>query len=420
MERKKLNVLMLGAGGVYHSEPVAHCIKKVQTSWHIISHGIYKIGAQKEFVYLDDSAVFDEVYQLEDQCRNEQVGRHKSSDDKRESLMTNRPYWLKGLHMFHHSCKAWWAGVRHKNDFAPLMKDVDLLHLHSLFVNPAFLWLLTTPDKPLVVSCWGSDVLRTSDMHVTLMQKTILDQASVITVSNLEFKEIVMSKYGRHLEPKIVYAQFNPKIEGILKSSALPISHDSPVGDVKTFRVCIGHNGTKQCNHRELLSSIATLSSSLKSRIELYLPMTYGAAHGYVDEVREIAQKSGCKFTLFEEYMSDEDVDTMHLNTDILLYAPVSDAFSATVTKALAAGTTVIAGAWLPYKSRVISGFKYHELYELPEAARMICQIIENWGNESEWGQHNRLLASKVFSEEAIGQGWIKAYQQALISTTKV
>ena len=112
--------------------------------------------------------------------------------------------------------------------------------------------------------------------------------------------------------------------------------------------------------------------------------------------------------------MSDEEVYQLRADTDILLYAPVSDAFSASVTQALAAGSVVITGAWLPYKSRKISGFKYHEISNLSDAGSSIQQVIDNWGDHAGRGRENRKLAANIYSERAIGQGWVSAYKKAI------
>ena len=414
MGKDNLSVMMLGAGEVYHSEPVAYCIKKVKPTARIVSHGLFKVGEKGGRVYLRESSVFDKVYQLKHQRDEESVTQKVELGSRRASLITGRSYWVKGVHHCYHSVKAWFSAVQYKKEFVPLIDGVDVLHLHSLFVNPGFLWLLTLPNKPLVVSCWGSDVLRTSDVHVTQMQKTILEHASVITVSNLEFKEIILSKYGRHLEEKVVYAQFNPKIEGLLKKGKKANQKQCVEDKQHLVNVCVGHNGTVQCNHRELLQSIASLPHSLKHRLKILLPMTYGAPFGYVEEIRKLASTVGCEFTILDQYMSDEEVEDMYVEMDVLLYAPVSDAFSASVTKALASGVRVIAGAWLPYKSRVLSGFKYHEISHLSEAGKVLQEILEEPNRGADWGEDNRALAAKIFSEKAIGQGWLDAYEKAI------
>jgi hypothetical protein len=132
------------------------------------------------------------------------------------------------------------------------------------------------------------------------------------------------------------------------------------------------------------------------------------------DEIREVAQSTGCPFTLFEDYMTDEEVQELRLSTDILIFAPVSDAFSATVTQAFAAESAVIAGAWLPYKTRKMTGFQYEEIHQLEKAGPMLAQLIERWDEELVKIKDNKVLVGEIFSEKAIGSGWLTAYETAI------
>ena len=302
-------------------------------------------------------------------------------------------------------------------DFGSLHKEYDLLHVHGMFLSGVHYWLLNGKSPPFVVSCWGSDVLRNSNVKTIKVQQKLLRKASAITVSGPEFKEVVLSKYGRDLAPKIHFAIFDPELKSI------PIAKRSPAG--KNFRnkfcvesdqkiVAIAHNGNPDNRHLEIINSLSELSVSEKESVFCVLQMTYGVTSDYVLEVQEALDSAGLSGVTLTDFMSHEDLLELRLATDILIYAPVSDAFSASVTQALAVGTVVILGSWLPYKIRVRAGFYYTEIDSVSESATAVNCVLKNWDEQQSLAEPNRALSVSFFDRERLGQGWCGAYEAAL------
>lgn len=407
---------MVGAGESFHLEPLAQCIKKSAPQYWLQAHGIFNIQKDGTRTFPNSSNIFDAVSQFPKQ---HPITPSYKVTDKRSVTKKLRPFLIWGLSIFYRLLRGWLQALHHRSYFNHLLLNIDLVHLQSLFIGPAHYWLLSRPQIPFVISCWGSDVLRNADCTNHLIQKSLLENASAITVTGLEFKEIVLAKFGRHLEPKIINTYFNPGIEKIRTYANHHQFKIKPSCPKQIWRICLGHNGFKEGNHSLLIQEIATLPDNVKSKIELLIPMTYGAHSDYIEEIRYQAAQSGCQFKLFEDYMTDEEVYELRLITDILIFAPVSDAFSATVTQAFAAKTVVIVGTWLPYKTRLTTGFNYHEIRTYHEAGSCIMSILDHWDSEQLVLEENCKLADKLFSEKAIGSGWIKAYHLALTEFNK-
>ncbi len=407
---------MLGAGEAYHLEPLARCIKKAAPTCKLLCHGLFSPGEGGTRIKQETSEAFEQVFHSPGKSGKLAPPAATKSLSLLESKKKNLPLWVLGARVMYQTVRRWLQAVPMRREFDALVDGVDVVHLQTLFLGPAHYWILSRPDIPFVVSCWGSDVLRQADLTTTLTQQALLEAASVITVTGVEFKEIVLSKYGRHLEHKIVITYFNPSVDAVFRAGRKMLKSGSAEAK-ESWRVCIGVNGTRQGNHLAILESLITLPEACKKKIELIIPMTYGASEEYIGEVRAMAGRSGCRYTVIESYMSDTEVMQLRNSTDILVFAPVSDAFSVTVTQALAAGSVIIAGIWLPYKLRRISGFNYHELTDLREAGSVIESVIQNWGEECRVTKNNQQLAGKVFAEKTIGMGWVDAYRKALKSS---
>jgi len=410
-----MKIITVGAGEAYHLEPVAKSIKKYRNCFYLGVYGLWMFSDERVQNQCSESDEFDEVIpdkaRIRQQSQTHKKQKNSSPLGSHEVKHKLYSFWRSELRCFLGRIKLCALSIRRRKSFFRMLEPFDLVHLQSLFIAETHLHLFTQSKKPYVVSCWGSDVLRNSDSATTFLQKAILEKASAITVTGIEFKEVILAKYGRHLEPKIVETFFNPNVEPILKVELeSKLSSNTPA----KWRVCLGHNGFEANNHKELLSSISKLSVKVKSKVELLIPMTYGAQPGYIDEIRIAAEEVGCAFTIYDQFMTDEEVVNLRVETDILLYAPVSDAFSGTVTQAFAAGASVIVGAWLPYKTRKMTGFEYREISKLGEAGSALREVLESWDDESEVRRSNRALCEDVFSEKNIGKGWVSAYEMAL------
>lgn len=104
----------------------------------------------------------------------------------------------------------------------------------------------------------------------------------------------------------------------------------------------------------------------------------------------------------------------LRLPTEVLVYAPVSDAFSGSVSQALACGTVAIIGSWPPYKARARAGFKYHEIDSPSDAGECLGKVIENLEIESLQSSGNRQLSLDFFSAQRIGTQWVGVYESAI------
>lgn len=163
-----------------------------------------------------------------------------------------------------------------------------------------------------------------------------------------------------------------------------------------------------------MLLSLARLKEDIKKRLFLRIPMTYGAPDGYVDQVRKEAEECGCAHEILTDYMAESQVAEFRKSTSVLVFAPVSDAFSATVSQALAAGSVVVMGAWLPNRLRREAGFFFHELNHLENLGSLVAQMVTTWPRDREQSFSNLSRAREVFSEIEIGRGWLDVYRSVV------
>jgi len=303
-------------------------------------------------------------------------------------------------------------------------QEFDLIHVHALSPTPTPIMKLLTKlqSHPIVVSCWGSDVLRSSDMDFAKKQQSLLRRSDMITVSSPEICEIVLSKYGRDLLNKIATTYHSPSIHSV--------TDRNQTKDQQEFRakhqiaserkiVCVSHNGHAGGQHLALINSLKELDVVEQQMIHLLFPMTYGANKERIEMVRNEVSNTKFEFTILTEYLSDDEVAQLRSSCDVFIYAPVSDAFSASVSQALAAKSICILGSWLPYKLRVQAGLKYWEVDSPSGVAGELSSILRNWTDARQQIENNRSLSIEMFERKKLGQQWIDVYEKAIVGFTQ-
>ena len=413
---KPKQILMLGANSDTILLPLGEMIRKASTRFELSVSGLLILRTKK--VLVSDKGCGSFVNCLP------AFGVLKIADSIRPGGVKKSPHVLTSL-LANRVGKGWKMRLvgriqreKFRKDFGSRVHEFDLLHIHGMFLSGLHYWLVNSNKcPPFIVSCWGSDVLRNSDIEMIKVQQKLLRKASVITVSGPEFKEVVLSKYGRDLAPKIHFAIFDPELESIPFAERAPAAasfrEKFNVGSNQKI-VAIAHNGHPNNNHLELIESLSELSTHERGNFFCVLQMTYAVTSEYIDKVQRALDHAELKGVILTEFMSHEDLLELRLATDVLIYAPISDAFSASVTQALAAGTVVVLGSWLPYKVRTRAGFHYTEIDSTTEAGSALKRILVDWEQEKSFALPNRVLSSQFFNRERLGQAWCAAYEAAL------
>lgn len=302
------------------------------------------------------------------------------------------------------------------------LAEIDVIHVHGLFWEEVHEVLAYYPiGKPIVVSLWGSDVLRKCKPSLTSAQQILLNKAHVITASGVEFKEIALSKYGRNLAEKFhnTYLPLDPQItKSILDNdrvNAKSLLQKSLNIKSERLIIVVGHNAHPQNQHIPIIKSLNQLPRAKRDRFHIIFPMTYpDNSEEYIETVALAADEAGLYFSIIKGFLTNDQLGQLRLATDILIFAPISDAFSASVSQALMAGSVVLCGSWLPYTARRRAGFQYWELDHLCDIPDTISNLFNAWPKPLDWCAKNKELAECFFDPQKLGKQWLDAYTDAI------
>jgi glycosyltransferase involved in cell wall biosynthesis len=262
--------------------------------------------------------------------------------------------------------------------YAELFSDYDLCHMQFFkgWQLSAFRYLGRKTRK--LISIWGSDLLRTSGTEIYQEQSEALEACDRVTVQTVEMKHILLSKYGRQLEPKVRLVPFYLDPELIARLDAqddASVAAFRSAHDIARDRVVVtvGYSGHPRNNQLVALEVLARLPMELHDKLTLLVPMTYNTPPGYLAKVRRIAERSPLDIRILDTFLDLDGVAQLRLASDVMIQVPDSDAQSFSMQESLAAGSIVIAGAWLPYGTLLRRGLRFQqidEIAELPDRVR--------------------------------------------------
>ncbi len=298
------------------------------------------------------------------------------------------------------------------------LSTFDLYHFHSLIPTRLFLLRLLPRDARVILSIWGSGLLRHAGPGVYDEQLYACERADRITVQSPELREILLAKYGRHLANKIRVVTFGMTFFDAIDRSQECLDRADFCSrhriDEKQRIVCVGHNGSSANRHLDILDEIARLASRHRERLTVLLPMTYSGKQEYIAAVKQKATALGLDFRCITSYMSDEEVALLRRCSDIFVHLPISDAFSGSMCEVMYSENVVITGAWLPYGRLRGAGIHFREINRVADLSCTLASVLDNYETEKAklFGARERMR--KAFAWEHVLAKWLAVYSEAL------
>jgi len=295
----------------------------------------------------------------------------------------------------------------------------DIWHFHFC-TNSSLRYMDIAPAQTKVIcSFWGSDLLRSSGVEAWVPVAAALERADAITLQSIELKEILLSKFGRHLRPKICCCRFPADAGSYQRIAALCRQGLGGRANAKKLlglpgdRVIlgVGHNGDRGDKHPDILGGLGRLPSEVKRRLFLVLPMTYGLAPSYAKTVEAACQQAGFEHLILKEYLSRDDLAALRVAADITIFMPESDAMSAAALETIYAGNVLAAGAWLPYGLYRRLGLPFVEVEDYGQLARAVPALLDRPRISEPGLDRLQQQIERNFCADGTVPAWIELYR---------
>lgn len=269
--------------------------------------------------------------------------------------------------------------------------------------------LWTLKKKKVVVSFYGSDFYRTSNLSKKLLHP-VLKIANIITFTNEKTKDGFLQNH-LELKNKVKVCRFGLKtldfIDKNRDKNKLEIKKHLGYSEDKTIVTC-GYNSTKAQQHEKIIENIIKLPQDILENIQFIFPMTYGN-NTNKEKIKSVLSKTNLDYIVLEDFLRGDDNAYIKLISDTMINILTTDSFSGSMQEFLYAKNVVITGSWLPYDVFDNEGIVYEKIYSADKLADKLEDTLANLQSHKTNLDKNIDIISKLSSWKYNISNWIEA-----------
>lgn len=227
-------------------------------------------------------------------------------------------------------------------------------------------WIKRMTDH-MMITPWGSDVLRVDSSYSIERMRRIYDAASCVMVDpdtqlGIEIKtkfkcspdKILPIPWGLEF---VDYLREENPIETVEESKAR-------FGLEGKYVITCGYNARSAQRHAAIIDAVAKIKDDLPGNLVLLFPFTYGKQPwtGYDRYLLEKCSEYGLSGMLVDEFLSFRDMYLLRNATDMFVHVQTTDAASSCVMQYIMCKKKIVHGAWMKYNDLE----RIHPLFYFP------------------------------------------------------
>ena len=265
----------------------------------------------------------------------------------------------------------------------------DIINIHYpqsfLCYLMSFLKKMSTS---IVVSPWGSDVLRLEGKSKRKELARVFRKADYITVGT-------SGTIGKTLvnEMKIDRSKLHPlawgseTIDYINEHIQEVSTNDAKekLGLGNRYIITCGYNAFEEQRHEMMINAVYNIHSLLPKDLVLLFPVTYGYSYGtrkkeYVDRLKELCRKLELDAVFYEDYLSVSELFLLRQATDMFIHIQTTDGGNSSLQEYVLCGKKVVHGSWMHYS--YLEQFKPLFYFPVDDLNRLDEVIVKAYNSE--------------------------------------
>ena len=242
-----------------------------------------------------------------------------------------------------------------------LKSHFDIVNIHFATPNVKYAMpILKKMSKNIVISPWGSDVMRVEDEKVINELSKIYSQARYVTNGkDSQIGQCVVEKFKVDPEKMVKLGWGGEFFDFIQENSKKVTTKEAKdrFGLSDRYVITCGYNTQRAQRHEDIIDAIYSVKDQLPRNLTLLLPCTYvffkGKSTGkeqYVVSLKEKCKALGLDVVIVEEHLDLADLLKLRMATDIFVHIQSSDAGSRSVMEYVACNKKLVHGAWVRYR----------------------------------------------------------------------
>ena len=246
------------------------------------------------------------------------------------------------------------ARIRYRRAFRTLVSSRSFECFNIHYPSPRDLHLVPLMKRTggkVILSPWGSDVLRITDSVSLQKLKRLYSEADHITGIKGRFMDSVVSILGFDTG-KIIEAGFGSDTLDYIFEHGSDVSKEQAketFGLAGKYLITCGYNGSAGQRHEAVIKAVASVKDRLPDNLTLVFPFTYGAKAGYRQELDACLEKNGLKGFFVTDFLSLDRLLSLRKCTDMFIHVQPTDASASSVKEYLVCGAKVLNAGWIVY-----------------------------------------------------------------------
>ena len=229
--------------------------------------------------------------------------------------------------------------------------DIHFPNRHIKFAMP-FVKMMT---KNIVITPWGSDVLRVEDEKTIKELRKVYAKAKYVTLNkDSQIGQCAMEKFKVNPE-KMVKLGWGGEFFDYVQENSEGVTSEvakARFGLSGKYVITCGYNTQREQRHEQIIDAIFGVRDQLPDNIVLLFPFTYGRtswSDEYTEGLKEKCRELGLDFIAVEEHLDMSDLLKLRMSTDIFVHIQTTDAGSRCVMEYVACNKKVVHGSWIKY-----------------------------------------------------------------------
>lgn len=269
-------------------------------------------------------------------------------------------------------------------------RNYDIINIHyPQFFLSYLMSFLKKMSSSIVVSPWGSDVLRLEGKRKRRELAKVFREADFVTVGqtgNIGKTVLNEMKVDKgHLHP---LAWGSETIDYINEHLQEVSTNDAKrkLGLGNRYVITCGYNAFEEQRHEMMINAVQSIQSQLPNDLVLLFPVTYGYSYGtrkkeYVDRLKELCGKLNLDAVFYEDYLSVSELFLLRQATDMFIHIQTTDGGNSSLQEYVLCGKKVVHGSWMHYT--YLEQFKPLFYFPVDDLSRLDETILHAFSSES-------------------------------------
>lgn len=279
----------------------------------------------------------------------------------------------------------------------------DFVNIHYPIprISHVIPWMKRMTDH-LMITPWGSDVLRVDASYAIERMRRIYDAASCVMVDpDTQLGVEIKTKFKCSPAKILQIAWGMEYVDFIQKENPTETVDESKerFGLNGKYVITCGYNSRLEQRHNAIIDAIAKIKDNLPKNLILLFPFTYGKQPwmGYSRSLLERCSENGLTGMVINEFLSYRDLYMLRNATDMFVHVQTTDAASSCVMQYILCNKKIVHGSWIKYNDleRVQPRF-FFPVERMEDLDRVILSAY----------QSDKIVFSQELIDLIMSRGW--------------